>query len=113
MQSWPTPSESAPKARAGGSGPKDITPSTAADNTRQAIGERIYSLVQRVQPRLAGRITGMLLELDQAEQLSLLGSPDDLSARIDEALAVLGEHGALPDQRAAAGGGGDGGEESD
>ena len=37
------------------------------EQQKQMIGERLFPLVASVQPDLAGKITGMLLEIDNAE----------------------------------------------
>lgn len=45
---------------------------------------RIY-----VQPDLAAKITGMLLEMDNSELLVLLDSAESLAAKVKEAVEVL------------------------
>ncbi|XP_006881787.1 PREDICTED: polyadenylate-binding protein 1-like [Elephantulus edwardii] len=59
---------------------------------KQMIGERLYPLVERVHAQLAGKITGMLLEIDNSDLLLMLESPESLHAKIEEAVAVLQAH---------------------
>ncbi|XP_010133397.1 PREDICTED: polyadenylate-binding protein 1-like [Buceros rhinoceros silvestris] len=59
---------------------------------KRMIGERLYPLIHAMHPSLAGKITGMLLEIDNSELLLLLESPDSLHAKIEEAVAVLQAH---------------------
>ncbi|XP_052040189.1 polyadenylate-binding protein 1-like [Apodemus sylvaticus] len=59
---------------------------------KQMIGERLYSLIHDACAPLTGKITGMLLEMDNLELLLLLESPESLHAKIEEAVAVLQAH---------------------
>mmetsp|Transcript_44924 Transcript_44924/g.80798 ORF Transcript_44924/g.80798 Transcript_44924/m.80798 type:complete len:158 (-) Transcript_44924:115-588(-) len=56
---------------------------------KQMIGEKIYPAIAKMQPELAGKITGMMLEMDNSELLILLESEQQLKAKVDEALRVL------------------------
>ena len=56
------------------------------------LGERLFPLIQQTHPDLAGKITGMLLEIDNAELLHMLEFREALSAKVDEAVNVLHAH---------------------
>ncbi|ELR50961.1 Polyadenylate-binding protein 1-like protein, partial [Bos mutus] len=49
---------------------------------KQMIGERLFPLVYNVHAHLAGKITGMLLEIDNSELLLMLESPESLNAKV-------------------------------
>ncbi|CAH2102572.1 unnamed protein product [Euphydryas editha] len=59
---------------------------------KQMLGERLFPLIQRMHPDLAGKITGMLLEIDNSELLHMLEHAESLKAKVDEAVAVLQAH---------------------
>jgi len=56
---------------------------------KQMIGEQLFPAIHKIQPELAGKITGMMLEMDNSELLILLESESQLKAKVDEALRVL------------------------
>ncbi|CAK9054381.1 Polyadenylate-binding protein [Durusdinium trenchii] len=56
---------------------------------KQMIGERLFPAISKHQPELAGKITGMMLEMDNSELLILLDSEHQLKAKVDEAMRVL------------------------
>jgi polyadenylate-binding protein len=57
---------------------------------KDLIGEQLYPAVSSEQPELAGKITGMLLKLDNSELLYLLQNPEALKTNIQDALNTLG-----------------------
>lgn len=59
---------------------------------KQMLGERLFPLISTMFPDLAGKITGMLLEIDNSELLHMLESQESLEAKVKEAVAVLQAH---------------------
>ncbi|XP_025219819.1 polyadenylate-binding protein 3 isoform X4 [Theropithecus gelada] len=77
-------------------GQKTLTASMLASappqEQKQMLGERLFPPIQAMHPTLAGKITGMLLEIDNSELLHMLESPQSLRSKVDEAVAVLQAH---------------------
>lgn len=62
---------------------------------KQMLGERLYPHIQTMYPDLAGKITGMLLEIENSELLSMLDfatNPSLLTEKVKEAVTVLSQH---------------------
>ncbi|KAG0200268.1 Protein phosphatase PP2A regulatory subunit B [Mortierella sp. GBA30] len=62
------------------------------DIQKQMVGEHLYPKVAIRQPDYAGKITGMLLEMDNGELLHLLEDADALDGKVEEAVTVLKTH---------------------
>ncbi|KAG7470090.1 hypothetical protein MATL_G00135610 [Megalops atlanticus] len=56
---------------------------------KQMLGERLFPLIQNMHPSLAGKITGMLLEIDNSELLHMLESPESLRSKVCALLSIL------------------------
>ncbi len=67
---------------------------TSADSQqqKQIIGEHLYRQIYSMHSDLAGKITGMLLEMDNSELLHMLEVPESLKAKVEEAVSVLRDH---------------------
>jgi polyadenylate-binding protein len=66
--------------------------SLSPQDQKNMIGERLYPLVQMYEVQRAGKITGMLLEMESSELLNLIESPDALQSKVREAMMVLEQH---------------------
>ena len=69
----------------------------SAQEQKQYLGENLYTRIISIDPLfqdmdLAGKITGMLLEMDNTDLLHLLESHDALREKVQEAIAVLEAH---------------------
>ncbi|XP_054422598.1 polyadenylate-binding protein 4-like [Pteronotus mesoamericanus] len=64
----------------------------SAITQKKLLGEKLFPLVQCVHPALTGEISGILLEMDDAEILHMLKYPESLRAEIDEAILNLQSH---------------------
>lgn len=95
---WDMQCKPAPKTNARGesvAGSQDESkhggkPDGSRSLQKRMLGEKLYPAVARLaDPSLAGKITGMMLELDNSELLILLQSETQLRQKVDEALRVL------------------------
>ncbi|CAF4341156.1 unnamed protein product, partial [Rotaria sordida] len=66
-------------------GQESLAPAVLANATpqeqKQMLGERLFPLIQQMQPELARKITGMLLEIVNTELLHMLESRESLKAK--------------------------------
>ncbi|KAI3513631.1 hypothetical protein L1887_20967 [Cichorium endivia] len=66
-----------------------VLASASPENQRLILGEYLYPLVKQFEHENATRVTGLLLEMDEAEVLHLIESPDELKKKVGEAMEVL------------------------
>jgi len=52
----------------------------------------LYPLIHKMHPDLAGKITGMLLEIDNSDLVHMLEDQASLKGKVDEAVSVLHNH---------------------
>jgi len=57
---------------------------------KQMIGEKLFPLIAKIKPDMAGKVTGMMLEMDNSELLMLIESEAQLRSKVTEAISVLG-----------------------
>jgi len=65
-----------------------------AEQQKMLLGERLFPLIAETENvgDQAGKITGMLLDMDTHELLHLIESPDALNQKVTEAINVLVQH---------------------
>ncbi|XP_072999375.1 polyadenylate-binding protein 3-like [Typha latifolia] len=63
--------------------------SATPDQQRVMLGGQLYPLVENIEQEHTGKLTGMLLEMDQTEVLHLIESQDALQSKVAEAMEVL------------------------
>lgn len=73
-----------------------ILASVSPPEQKQMLGEALYPKIALVQSSLAGKITGMLLDMEPTELLFLLDHEDALQGKIQEAIEVLEEYSRQP-----------------
>ena len=72
--------------------PQPTTTTPTGTPTKQELGQRIYPTVHVKYPERAGKITGMILEMETDDIMELLDNSDLLQSKIEEAVNVLDEH---------------------
>merc|ERR1719168_171498 len=97
MQAWPAmPQQGAPQpqqpqqqSQPGGQLTAAALAAAPPGVQKQMLGEKLFPAISKFQPELAGKITGMMLEMDNSELLILLESEQQLRTKVDEAMRVL------------------------
>ena len=64
----------------------------AKPEQKQILGEWLFPKIRELEPQQAGKITGMLLEFENAEILHLLEDQGALVVKVEEAVEVLKAH---------------------
>jgi polyadenylate-binding protein len=70
--------------------------SAPPNEQKQMLGERLFPLISNMHQELAGKITGMLLEIDNSELVHMLEHHESLKGKVEEAVAVLQAHKTTP-----------------
>ncbi|CAJ1973410.1 unnamed protein product [Sphenostylis stenocarpa] len=66
-----------------------VANATTPDQKRILLGETLFPLVEKLVRDAAPKVTGMLLEMDHAEVLHLIESPDALDTKVTDAMYLL------------------------
>lgn len=80
------------KQESGGPLSASVLANAPPTEQKQMLGEALYPKIFNIQPELAGKITGMLLEMENSELLFLLENEEALKSKVEEAIAVLNEY---------------------
>ena len=59
-----------------------------ADNRRNTLGERLFTLINEINPERVAKITGMMLERDPETIIKIINKPEELVSKVDEAVSV-------------------------
>ena len=73
----------------GGQEPSSMLAAAQPQEQKQMLGERLFPLIQASHPDMAGKITSMLLEIDNSELLHMLESRESLKAKVRCDVVVL------------------------
>ncbi|KAK9127590.1 hypothetical protein Syun_016387 [Stephania yunnanensis] len=72
-----------------------VLTSVSQQQQKQILGDHIFPFVKNLKHKDAGKLTGMILEMDNTELLRLLDSPNALTAKVGEAAQMLKKHGKV------------------
>lgn len=73
--------------------PQEQAVPNSAEEQKLMLGEKLYNMIVKNQPQLAGKITGMILESSQPEEIiQLIEVPASLNEKVQEAIKVLNEY---------------------
>jgi len=91
------PLAAVPKTQTGGKDQQHaltgVLASATPEERKQILGENLYPRIRSIEPSLAGKLTGMLIEsLEVAELLNLLETPEALHEKVAEGIEVLKAH---------------------
>ena len=68
----------------------NVFQNASPENQKRMLGEQLYPVVlKNSNDKIAGKITGMLLEIDHRNLIILLQNPSDLRNKVKEAIEVL------------------------
>ncbi|POV95344.1 hypothetical protein PSTT_16295 [Puccinia striiformis] len=87
----PAPGANGPGPMRGGAQGREAYPPSALSG-RAKCWERLFTQIAEKQPEKAGKITGMILEIENAELIHLLENRPALDAKVNEAVQVLDEY---------------------
>eukprot|EP01065_Artemidia_motanka_P002699 TRINITY_DN1126_c2_g1_i2.p1 TRINITY_DN1126_c2_g1~~TRINITY_DN1126_c2_g1_i2.p1 ORF type:complete len:588 (+),score=238.46 TRINITY_DN1126_c2_g1_i2:86-1765(+) len=91
MPAMPQAPPRQPAAGLSGVDPKRLS-TMSQDQAKNYLGEKLFARIQEKDRENAAKITGMLLEMDNAEIINLLDSPLMLDSKVQEAIQVLHDH---------------------
>ena len=71
---------------------KDMIPSLPPQEQKELLGESLFPMIEKLYPAIAGKITGMLLEIDNSELIHMLEHPECLEPEVNRAAAILRDY---------------------